>query len=580
MGAYLSEPVTDKCSTEEDLDFLSYGASAMQGWRTTQEDSHNCIPNFDKSTSFFSVYDGHGGAEVAQYCSLHLPDYFKSLDSYKQNNLAQALEDSFLGFDESLTRKEVIAELRQLAGTSERHEEEEDTNEVDHLCNEAQMPLEEVLAKYATVNNQIARIKEAKKTQSPFLRAKDRRELKTQTDENQKIIITEVDDDEDKKVPQPDMSNGDLEIEEIVEKGDGDSTTESKLPTANKSDAVENEMDETESAKPSSSSGSTSSSSNDDSLPGCSTDEPGSSSVRSTRFKAVTCAVDDETSSSEDETYQEIPYADSDSDDEDNSGEENVDDEKEEDDEDEEETEEDEMDEENDDEEEEIDLEMENEPGFESGCTAVVALIRGTELYVANAGDSRCVVCRNGKAIDMSVDHKPEEEVEMRRINNAGGKVTSDGRVNGGLNLSRAIGDHTYKQNKKLSLREQMITSLPDIQTITLNPEEDKFMILACDGIWNYMKSQEVVDFIKDRLEEKRLSAICEELFDVCLAPNTQGDGTGCDNMTAIIVRFHPSLRQMEIGSATKKRRFENGDVPLESSDSKRIRDSGDSKVE
>lgn len=59
---------------------------------------------------------------------------------------------------------------------------------------------------------------------------------------------------------------------------------------------------------------------------------------------------------------------------------------------------------------------------------------------MANAGDSRCVVSEKGKAIDMSYDHKPEDEVELARIKNAGGKVTMDGRVNGGLNLSRAIG--------------------------------------------------------------------------------------------------------------------------------------------
>lgn len=85
-------------------------------------------------------------------------------------------------------------------------------------------------------------------------------------------------------------------------------------------------------------------------------------------------------------------------------------------------------------------------PGKDSGCTAVVALIVGKDLYVANAGDSRCVVCRNGKAIEMSLDHKPEDEEETQRIEKAGGKITLDGRVNGGLNLSRAIGDHTYKK--------------------------------------------------------------------------------------------------------------------------------------
>lgn len=82
-----------------------------------------------------------------------------------------------------------------------------------------------------------------------------------------------------------------------------------------------------------------------------------------------------------------------------------------------------------------------SQPGSDSGTTAVVALIRGKQLIVANAGDSRCVVSEGGKAVDMSYDHKPEDELELARIKNAGGKVTMDGRVNGGLNLSRAIGE-------------------------------------------------------------------------------------------------------------------------------------------
>ena len=79
-------------------------------------------------------------------------------------------------------------------------------------------------------------------------------------------------------------------------------------------------------------------------------------------------------------------------------------------------------------------------PGSDSGCTACLALIRGNKLYVANAGDSRCVLSRSGKAIDLSVDHKPEDTTEKKRIDKAGGFVTPDGRVNGNLNLSRAIG--------------------------------------------------------------------------------------------------------------------------------------------
>lgn len=142
----------------------------------------------------------------------------------------------------------------------------------------------------------------------------------------------------------------------------------------------------------------------------------------------------------------------------------------------------------------------------------------------------------------MSFDHKPEDDIERERVEKAGGEVTKDGRINNGLNLSRAIGDHTYKQNKEMSLSEQMITSLPDVLTLDIDKVKDKFMVLACDGIWNFMSSQEVCDYIQERIEAKysKLSQICEELFMHCLAPNTEGDGTGCDNMTCIIVTFEP----------------------------------------
>jgi protein phosphatase 1G len=62
------------------------------------------------------------------------------------------------------------------------------------------------------------------------------------------------------------------------------------------------------------------------------------------------------------------------------------------------------------------------------------------DLYVANAGDSRSVLSDNGKAVELSFDHKPDNEEEMERIENAGGQIIN-GRINGGLNLSRAIGD-------------------------------------------------------------------------------------------------------------------------------------------
>ncbi len=126
---------------------------------------------------------------------------------------------------------------------------------------------------------------------------------------------------------------------------------------------------------------------------------------------------------------------------------------------------------------------------------------------------------RSGKAVEMSFDHKPEDEPERDRIYKAGGRVTPDGRVNGGLNLSRAIGDHAYKVNKKLPLTEQMISPVPDVRTLSINPDTDNFIVLACDGIWNSLSSQEVVDFINERLDKnkehttKDLTTILDEVI-------------------------------------------------------------------
>uniref|UniRef100_A0A3Q2YEB0 protein-serine/threonine phosphatase n=1 Tax=Hippocampus comes TaxID=109280 RepID=A0A3Q2YEB0_HIPCM len=385
MGAYLSQPNTTKTSSDGGNSTMSYGFSAMQGWRVSMEDAHNCIPEFDEETAMFSVYDGHGGEEVALYCSKYLPDIIKEQKTYKDGKLQKALEDAFLAIDCRITTEDVIKELVQIAGR----------------------PIEE----------------------PPIQKVAD------EDDEQHADVLVLVQDGSEEG-EEVDSS----ELEEDTEEGEEDSEDED-----------EEEM----------------------SLPGMNGKE---------------------------------------------------------------------------------------EPGSDSGTTAVVALIRGKQLIVANAGDSRCVVSERGKAVDMSYDHKPEDELELSRIKKAGGKVTVDGRVNGGLNLSRAIGDHFYKRNKVLPPEEQMISAMPDVKVLTLNDDHD-FMVIACDGIWNVLSSQEVVDFISERIKPdhsgaRPLSSIVEELLDHCLAPDTSGDGTGCDNMTCMIVTFrpHPCLAQT-LSDDTKKRK-------------------------
>nr|CAB3468592.1 unnamed protein product [Digitaria exilis] len=86
------------------------------------------------------------------------------------------------------------------------------------------------------------------------------------------------------------------------------------------------------------------------------------------------------------------------------------------------------------------------------------------------------------EAYNLSRDHKPELEAERERIQSAGGYIQM-GRVNGTLNLSRAIGDMEFKQNKFLSPDKQILTANPDINIVELCDDDD-FLVLACDGIW------------------------------------------------------------------------------------------------
>lgn len=210
------------------------------------------------------------------------------------------------------------------------------------------------------------------------------------------------------------------------------------------------------------------------------------------------------------------------------------------------------------------------------GCTAVTALVKGTKLYVANAGDSRCILSRRrGELVTMSEDHKPELPNERSRIEAAGGYVTA-GRVNGNLNLTRCIGDHEYK-SPTLPHAQQIISCVPDVAVYNLAaPGADPdFLVLACDGIWDVMDNANVVNFVRKRLlpqarssgddadDSGRLDKLnwapatpppwpadaadasltraleltARQIVDKSLASESRF-GIGCDNMSVLVVLF------------------------------------------
>ncbi|KAM0919226.1 hypothetical protein ACQ4PT_008347 [Festuca glaucescens] len=189
---------------------------------------------------------------------------------------------------------------------------------------------------------------------------------------------------------------------------------------------------------------------------------------------------------------------------------------------------------------------------YSEGSTASVALIRGNRIIVGNVGDSRCVLSRNGQAMDLSTDHKPNLPDESRRIQNAGGRVTRDRvyfmcagekrfqtgsyRVNGDLAMSRSIGDFHFKSNC-LHATEQMVTCNPDIRTAVIT-DDTEFLLIASEGIWLVLGSF----FLKWLLYfasfqgTTDLRTICERLLDHCIKKSK-------NNMTVILVQFKPAAR-------------------------------------
>ncbi|KAL7055850.1 hypothetical protein AAHC03_022898 [Spirometra sp. Aus1] len=544
MGAYLSRPKTEKETTSGANSWLSYGASSMQGWRRFQEDAHNCLLDFDpkRKAAYFAVYDGHGGAEVAKYCAENLPDFVREQSAYIEEpvNPSTLLKNAFVDFDSTLVSPEVKSKLwsitnsegdgpEHVEGPEEDGDDDDDEvpeglEEVAALHDEASKPIEYVLKQYGEVSNVNSFLKSLL---SSFKSKGDKTE-----------------------------SSGSNGAEQSSSNADAEPSKEEK--------AASERAEEDNEAQESTRKISTASSLNE--------------------FSTRPMLVD------RDEVEVIVPGPSS-------------------------------------------STLAYNEPGVDSGTTACVALLlpevmdgerRRVCLYVANAGDSRAVLCRARAAVDLSTDHKPEDAAEKARIVAAGGTVTADGRVNDGLNLSRALGDHTYKCRKDLKMADQMISALPDVTKTELIPGNDDFLVIACDGIWNSMSSQEVVDFIYDRLHPEEafvkqpeqgdsdkkaeesaatvssapdaaaaaaedsspavdggqqksekpqetdrsspafLSTICEALFDRCLAPNTMGDGTGCDNMTCIIIRFD-DLSSLATCAVTRTTTKEEATVPVKS---------------
>ncbi|PIA36578.1 hypothetical protein AQUCO_03300046v1 [Aquilegia coerulea] len=166
---------------------------------------------------------------------------------------------------------------------------------------------------------------------------------------------------------------------------------------------------------------------------------------------------------------------------------------------------------------------LEKATDFErGGSTAVTAiLINGIKLVVANVGDSRAVICKNGVAKQLSVDHEPSKERE--NIESRGGFVSNlpgdVARVDGQLAVARAFGDKSLKEH---------LSSVPDV-SMEMIDEGTEFFILGSDGLWVVMSNQEAVDCIKE-IKDPQVAA--KHLAEEALSRKSR------DDISCVVVRF------------------------------------------
>ena len=156
-----------------------------------------------------------------------------------------------------------------------------------------------------------------------------------------------------------------------------------------------------------------------------------------------------------------------------------------------------------------------------SGSCGIMLMIQGKKCIIANIGDSRLIIFKNKEVTFTTTDHKPDSIIEKARIELSGGKlykiqtlipiyqngsrVNAPWRVNPGqLSVSRTFGDIQAK-DEKFGGNKTAIIALPDITEIELDNNYD-FIVMACDGIFDVLKNEELLECIKIVIKEKNIT--------------------------------------------------------------------------
>lgn len=188
----------------------------------------------------------------------------------------------------------------------------------------------------------------------------------------------------------------------------------------------------------------------------------------------------------------------------------------------------------------------------ESGSTATVMFIGTDSFFISHLGDSCVVLSRSGKAEVLTQPHRPYGSnkaslLEIRRIREAGGWILN-GRICGDIAVSRAFGDSRFKTKKnemlkrgveegrwsqkfisRIQFKADLVTASPDILQFSLGSDAE-FILLASDGLWDYINSSEAVAFVRKQLQQHGdVQLACEVLAQEAMNRMSQ------DNVSIII---------------------------------------------
>ena len=194
-----------------------------------------------------------------------------------------------------------------------------------------------------------------------------------------------------------------------------------------------------------------------------------------------------------------------------------------------------------------------------SGSCGVMAIIKQNKLIIANIGDSRIILFKNGKLFFQTEDHKPNNEKEKERIKNSGGQVYQSQslipiyqKINlpwrvlpGRLSVSRTFGDIQAK-TEKFGGKSGVIIPSPDITEFDLDENYD-FMVIGCDGIFDVISNEQIFDIWKIVIKEERyknfenreidINILCGDFADAIIKSSLFKNSY--DNVSCIVVVFN-----------------------------------------